>query len=212
MMFAGGQGHYGDLAVIKDTVTELMEKYDGKGGKQLLRLFFLGCTPDWVKGWMRSTSDPAANRCFYIQPSPLRTYHKCLRWVEPDIFLAPVEQNTFNESKTHVKAHDAAIAGAALACSDWGTYSQVPTDTCLKSHTPFQWRESLEQLITDPTLRVTLRNRLLAWTLDTQHIDQHIHKWEEAYADALTRPVIKSIDDVVRPLILTEGDPIIGGS
>lgn len=203
LMFAGGHGHYGDLAILKEPLTALMRKYDGKEGRAMLRLFFLGCTPDWVTPWMKDTKRPDANRCFYIHPSDIETYWKCLRWIEPDIFVAPVEENEFNRSKTDVKAVDAAVAGAALVCTDWDTYAPVPPTCSLKSHTPYQWQESLEHLILDEGLRRKLAGNLETWVMDTKDIHTHINLWEDVYASCSSRPVVRSLADVVRPAIVT---------
>lgn len=206
LMFAGGHGHYGDLLVVKDAVTTLMEKYNGKGGRPMLRLFFLGCTPDWVEGWFKDTKNAHRNRCFYFHPAPISTYFKALRWVQPDIMIAPVEENTFNESKTEVKAIDCGVAGGALVCSDWATYDSVPQEVCLKASSPAQWKASLEYLIEDKGARANLASNLTEWVLAERDIDKYIHLWGDAYADVCSRPIIKDLGDTVRPRIITGDD------
>ena len=204
VMFAGGHGHKGDIDTIKDEMIILMNKYDGKEGRPMLRVFWLGCTPDWILPWMEDTLDPLANRSFYLQPCGLNTYHRLLRWVSPDIFIAPVAHNAFNESKSCIKAYDAVTADAAFLCSDWPTYEEVPQDCAFKHSNNMEWKEMLEAMILDPELRKKKAAALKDWTLTTRQIDTHISKWVDFYTNLRESPIVKELSDVIRPRIITE--------
>ena len=203
VMYAGGTGHYGDLATIQEEVELLMRKYDGKEGKPMMRLFWLGCTPDWALKWMEDKSDPLANRSFYLQPGPLDTYHRLIRWVSPDIMLAPVEHNTFNESKSDIKAYDAVCGKAAFVCSDWTTYNQIPNEVAFKHSTGTQFKETLEALILDPPLRQKKAKELEEWVLTERCIDTHISKWIDFYTNLRESPIVEGLSDTIRPHIIT---------
>ncbi len=204
IMFAGGMSHKGDLDHVQEEIEWVMEKYDGTNGKPLVRLFFLGCTPDWATKWLEDKRDPHTNRAFYIQPGAIQTYWKCIRWIKPDIFVAPIHPNIFNESKSCIKAYDAAMSGGAFLCSDWATYEEVPEDCAAKCSNNLQWRASLESLIEDKSIRDRLNKNILEWTLTNRNIDQHINKWVDYYTSVLDRGVITDVGDVIRPRIISE--------
>jgi len=206
LMFAGGQSHLGDLSEKEDTIHAIMEHYDGTGGKPMVRLFFLGCMPPWVKRYMSDKTDPRKNRCFFIHPHEVSVYHKALCWIQPDILWAPVAHNTFNESKSLIKSYDAAMSGAAFICDDWPTYADVPKDCAVKVFSPYEWKEGLSALIEDPTLRHKLHSRLHQWVLDERTIDSQISKWTDFYEEVLAGDKVRQISDVVRPRIIRPGE------
>jgi hypothetical protein len=186
-----------------------MQFYDGTDGKPMLRLIFMGCIPDWAGRWMLSSSDPAANRAFGILGCfNVATYRATLRWLAPDIFFSPVQANEFNKSKSHIKAFDAAEAGAAFLCTDWPTYGDVPTSAAIKvSNTTTQWREAIGALVEDAALRTRLNTRLKEWVADTQLIDTHIHRWVDFYTAVREGGIVQSIEDVVRPRVPDPAPP-----
>lgn len=189
MLFAGGLGRFGDLSVpaVKEAVELLMTKFDGTAGKPMLRLFFVGCYPDWAAKWMQDAKDPFANRAFFTKFSPLDTYFRALKWISPDIMINPVDTNTFNASKSAIKAIEAGAIGAAFVCTDWPTHAEVPADACLKvANTTTQWVESLEALITDPSLRVKQSLKLTNW-VDNYTYSKHINLWENAYQSVIDK-------------------------
>lgn len=182
IMFSGNLGRYGDLLEVKPAIEWAMQKYPH------MRLLFMGCTPEWALQWMPSDKHPEFNRAFFITPSSVKYYFKILRWLAPDILINPVVCNEFNRSKSHIKAYDAAMCGAAFLCTDWDTHADVPTTAAVKVRTEYEWRESLGALIEDAALRQRLNTRLHEWAHDCWHIDRHIDKWVNFYEEALARP------------------------
>lgn len=147
------------------------------------RMFFLAMMPDWALEFMPSATDPTANRSFYLRYCSMSTYQRVLRYVAPHAFLCPVLPNEFNRSKSFCKAYDAAEAGAVVVCSDWDTYAGVPA---LRCSTPAQWRESLDQLATDPDLRTRMLAKLQRWAREDRNIDINIHQRVDFYKDTCT--------------------------
>ena len=200
IMYCGGVGHYGDLATIKEVIERVMAKYDGKE-RPMVRLFWLGCTPDWTLPYMLDKVNPLANRAFYIQPCHINTYWRAIRWISPDILIAPVECNEFNKSKSDIKAYDAVIGNSAFLCTDWDTYDQLPQGTCFKARGDVQWQCTLEALIEDKSLRQQSASKLREFVFDTRQIKHHIYKWVDVYRDLISRPPKSTLDDMVRPVI-----------
>lgn len=210
LLFAGGQGRYGDLDVVKESVEWAISHYDGRvhGGsrRQKLRLFTAACTPDWAGPWMQDDSDPHANSAFHIWHADPKTYRAALSWVKPDIFMNPIQANTFNASKSCIKAYEAAHVGAAYIGTDWPTHDPLPTGTCLKvDNTPTQWKESLGQLIEDKALRQRLASNLTAHVLEKCQIGTHINLWESAYGKAIELGPIRDLSQVAGPKPKTGG-------
>lgn len=204
LLFAGGQGRYGDLDVVKEPVEWAMSYYDGKvhGGSRRpkLRLFTVACTPDWAAPWMQDDENPKANSAFHIWHSDPQTYRTALSWISPDIFMNPVQMNTFSASKSCIKAYEASHVGAAFIGTDWPTHDPLPAGTCLKvDNTPTQWKESLGQLIEDEELRLRLANGLKSHVLEKCQIGTHINLWESAYGQAIKLGPIKDLSQVAGP-------------
>ena len=195
LFFAGNLGRYGDLTDIQSAIEHVLTKHDN------IRMFFMACFPDWVLPWAKDLKDATKNKVFFIQPCSVTIYNEILTHISPDIIFAPVQQNIFNKSKSHIKAYDAAMTGAAFICSDWDTYEDVPTTAAVKVNGDYEWREGLDALIEDAELRTRLAARLKTWALDTWTIDKHINKWVDLYEETIARGPITSLDQIVRPAI-----------
>lgn len=193
IVVAANVGRYGDVTLLRDALTAILDKY------HYVRLFFIGCFPDWAEQWMMHADDPAKNRVFYTSACAADTYPGILSWIGADIFLAPVETNLFNRAKSHIKAFDAAMTGSAFACTDWDTYGTVPPDGAVKVPENKYWFEAIDELVTNAGLRERLRTRLRQWCVDEWHIDLHAQKWVDFFSDTIARGAISSLDEIVRP-------------
>lgn len=187
LMVTGGNGRFGDWEIFKEPLQALMAKYNGEDGKPMLRLFFIGATPDWVGEWLQSKDDPKANRAFYIQPTErVREFNKAVQFIRPDIIASPTVHNEFNRCKSGLKYLEAAMAGAAFVCSDFDTYNIAPKDACIRlDNTQTQWTEGLSALIEDEALRLRLASKAAAHVLDACTIGAHIQEREDFYQQVL---------------------------
>lgn len=217
ILFAGGPSHLGDLTRVKEAVEWAISHYDGKEGRPHVKLFFLCCMPDWAAKWVRNEKVATANRAFYIPGTDENTHlwHSLIRWLAPDILMAPLLHHEFNKSKSLIKAYDASmVEGCAFLCEDWPAYDEVPEDGCLRvghrsdklglkmgSEGADLWQRALKVAIENVDLRHNLSRRLREWTLDTRTIKVHINEWERVYEEALSRPIVRNLSDVVRPRI-----------
>jgi glycosyltransferase involved in cell wall biosynthesis len=193
LMFAGNAGRYGDLLEVGEAFESIMKK------RSDVRLFFLNCAPDWAGQWMRDNRDQHNNKAFAIRRCLPKTYRAAFRYISPDVVFAPVQPNKFNESKSHIKAYDAAMCDSAFLCSDSRTYAEVPTSAAIKVAGTYEWSEALEHLTADQAMCKRLAGRLKEWALEAWHIDKHIHKWVQLYEKVIEKGPITSIDQIVRP-------------
>lgn len=189
IMVTGGRARYGDWSIIKEPLELVMAKYDGKEGRPKARLFFLGATPDWVNPWMEDKKDPLANSCTYLQPTTdLLLFNKMVRHVAPDIMLAPVQENSFNRSKSGLKFFESALAGATFICTDFPTYANAPDDCCIKvGNSLAQWQWALEEAITRADWRRELAGRAREYVVDNCQAGHHIIARTEFYERVIER-------------------------
>jgi glycosyltransferase involved in cell wall biosynthesis len=183
--FAGGIGRLEDINQIRDALEIVMRQ------RPQVRLYWMAMIPDWaVEQWMPSTSDPSQNRAFFIMPANVPLYKRAMKWLAPDIFLAPVVTNAFNAAKSNLKAMEAAMMGAACVATDWATYADVPDSAILWASTTYEWKESLLALIDDAALRAKKVAAAREWVLAERSIDAKIHLWEDFYEEVTGLPVI----------------------
>ena len=193
VMFAGNLGRAGDLEEVGPAFEYAMRTYPN------MRLFFMNCIPSWAAEWMQDRKDPKANRAFAIRRCTVETYRAVFLHIQPHIVFAPVVRNEFNRSKSHIKAYDAAMCKSAFLCTDWDTYTDVPTRAAIKVTGESQWKEALDQLVTDADLRARLGQRLHDWAVNEWHVDKHVHKWVELYKRVLSKGPVSDLSDIVRP-------------
>jgi glycosyltransferase involved in cell wall biosynthesis len=194
ILFAGNVGRYGDLGEIRLAIEQLMRAHSN------VRLFFIGCTPDWALQWCADTRESRNNRAFTVNGCSLGTYRRAFKHIAPHVVINPVMQNVFNKSKSHIKAFDAAMVGAAFVCTDWPTHDEIPNNCAIKlSNTTAQWYEALSALVMEAPLRQRMSARLHDWVLASQTIDKHIHKWIQLYEQVIEKGPITDISQVVRP-------------
>lgn len=217
VIFAGGPSHLGDVNQAREAIEWLVGHYDGKEGRPHVKLIFLCCMPDWAEKWIKNEKMATANRAFYVPGTneDTRLWHHLIRWIAPDIWIAPLTHSKFNASKSLIKAYDAAMTdGCAFLCEDWPAYDDVPDDACLRvSHKSDKlglkmgnegidlWQAALKVAVENADLRHSLSRRLREWTLDTRTIMAHISEWQDMYEEALARPIVTDLSDIVRPRI-----------
>lgn len=192
-VFSCGENHMQDLEVVREAFEWAIPRFPQ------LRLIFVGYIPPWAAPWISDRRDPRANRAFGVTPAGISTYRRILRWLRPDVFVAPIDPNEFNRSKSCIKAYDAAESGGAFLCSDYDTYADVPTTTAIKVNGTYEWKEAIEHLIRDAAMRKRLNGRLLEWSRTDRHIDNNIMKWVNFFRETIERGPARSIDDLVRP-------------
>lgn len=196
LIFNGGPSRVADYDTLQGVIESLMERYNGDGAP-LLRLFFLGCAPKWITPWLQDKTNPLANRAFYIHSSDIEDYWATLRWLRPNILVNPLVCNTFNASKSSIKAWDAILAHAAYVGTDWATHDDIPATVMHKCVSPLQWNETLSYLIENADARAKSAERLSAWGLENMAIEHHINRWESVYEECVKIPVIRRLEETI---------------
>jgi glycosyltransferase involved in cell wall biosynthesis len=176
IVFAGGSGHYGDLATIRTPLERILEEFPQT------RMFFMGCLPDWATKYMANSLDPSRNRVFTTLWVSYQHFPRILQWGGFDIALAPLVTNEFNFCKSNLKWLDYSVAGIAGVYSDLKTYSNVtPRETGMVASGDKEWYHALRELIVFPDFRRHMAEKARATVLRDYSVDQRIHLWQSAY-------------------------------
>jgi glycosyltransferase involved in cell wall biosynthesis len=176
IVFAGGAGRYGDLLLCREAVETIMDEYPK------VRLFFMGCFPDWAARWCADSRDPRNNRSFSVRWSPFPQWQQLLTWGGFDVALAPLELNDFNLCKSNLKYLDYGMGGIPAVYSRMPTYSDVVHgQTGLLAETQDEWYRSLCDLIEQEELRRHIATEARAAVLRDYNIEDRIVLWERAY-------------------------------
>jgi glycosyltransferase involved in cell wall biosynthesis len=130
-----------------------------------------------------------------LNPSPAdATYPNFIPWMQKnfhwDIGIAPLENTTFNRSKSDIKFLDYSALGIP------GIYSQVPSYSgtvrqletgYLTENTPAAWVEALETMISDQTLRTRLARQAQDYVFSQRTLQHCAHLWREAILALTTK-------------------------
>lgn len=104
--------------------------------------------------------------------------------VDFDIGIAPLHDNVFNASKSHIKALEYAAMGIPVIASPVGPYAQaVRGDSAplLLAHDPRHWNQLLDDLVRNSDLRKDYRTRGRAWAA-MYAIEDNAQLWEKVYS------------------------------
>ena len=165
ILWAGSQNHF--------HMPEIQGKDGPKGGdfgKELMKYIrkttdifewhFMGALPEELK----SVKDKIR---FYLWEN-IFNYPRKMKSIEPDICIAPLEDNIFNSCKSNIKCLEYSAAGAAGIYSDVNPYNAMK----LKCKTDVEFIHYIEKLATDIDFRASVYKK------DRQRVQQQLY-WEE---------------------------------
>ena len=118
-------------------------------------------------------------------------YPRTLNELRLDIQIIPRADNYFNRCKSNIKFLESSMIEVPVVAQSFPTgdspYEQNPKD---KEHmllaTDFNsWIEQIEKLIADKALREEMGKKAHQYVLDNYNIEDHAHKWDEAYNSIL---------------------------
>jgi glycosyltransferase involved in cell wall biosynthesis len=173
--WGGGFGHYDDLLVVKDALLRVFRE------RPNVKLVFSGFIPDWA-------SDLPPFRVFMVRFAPFETYAKVLKWICADVALAPLVDNEFNKSKSHVKYLTYAMAGIPGVYSSLLPYDSVEHGlTGLKAANSEEWYEAINTLLDNPSQR----KAIAACAVDDVMENWTVDKWAPKYEALLEEVAVK---------------------
>lgn len=170
--YMGGQTHYFDLAMITPVLLNLLQNYQGKVSLR----FWGGNLPEELVG------RPDVEHL----PVEIQDYKEFARYFNNqtcDIFIAPLEDNRFNRSKSEIKF----LAYSTLGVP--GVYSHLPPYERIVEHgtngflasTTQEWGHWLVHLIENPSVRFEVAAAAQETVRRDWMLSDHAEKWLDAY-------------------------------
>nr|WP_255356469.1 glycosyltransferase [Thiomonas arsenitoxydans] len=159
--WAGGVGHTGDLELIADLVRDTASEVDW---------VFFGLCPEALKPLVKE----------FHPGVPLDQYAARLAALDLDLAVAPLEDNAFNEAKSHLRLLEYGILGYPVICSDLTPYQgDFPVTRVANRYR--DWTRALREAISDrAALRAqgdALRAKVLADWMMEDHLDTWLKAW-----------------------------------
>ncbi|MBU2787401.1 glycosyltransferase [Acidithiobacillus sp. YTS05] len=159
--WAGGVGHTGDLEMVADVVRDLAEEVDW---------IFFGLCPDALKPYVRE----------FHTGVPLPQYPAKLASLDLDLAIAPLEDNPFNEAKSHLRLLEYGILGYPVVCSDVHPY-QGDFPVVRVSNRYRDWMKAIREAIADRQALAEMGDRLREqvrahWLLENR-LDDWLAAW-----------------------------------
>jgi len=159
--WAGGVGHTGDLELVADVVRELAKEVDW---------VFFGLCPDALRPYVQE----------FYPGVPLPQYPAKLASLDLDLAIAPLEDNAFNEAKSHLRLLEYGVLGYPVVCSDLTPY-QGDFPVWRVANRYRDWLKTIREAVSDrdalarqgDLLREQVRQR---WLLE-DHLDAWLEAW-----------------------------------
>jgi hypothetical protein len=152
--WAGAAQHEGDLKLIVSLVKELADE---------VQWVFLGHYPAELRPYIHES----------YQMVPFEEYPALLARLNLDLALAPLEQNAFNEAKSHLRLLEYGILGYSVVCSDIYPYQNAP----VKRVTEKGWISAVRERIYDLEATVQEGLELKQWVLKHWLLEDHVTEW-----------------------------------
>jgi len=133
--WAGSPTHTGDLAPLFSVIRQTQDIFEWH---------FLGWHPEGL-----------GDSVIFHPPAKVQDYMNALYGMDLDVAIAPLEDNLFNECKSHLKLLEFSALGMPVICSDVYPYKESPTPLVKPSNTQWKtWREILDSYDEDEELRL----------------------------------------------------------
>lgn len=187
--WGGGAGHYADLLLVRDVLLRIFHE------RPNVKLVFSYFLPDWAV-------DLPAFRCLIVPFAPFGAYPKVLRWTCADVAIAPLVDNLFNRSKSHVKYLNYAMGMVPGVYSSLLPYESVEHGwTGLKAANGDEWHEGISGLLDDAELRQRIARNAYEDVMANWTVDSHAGRYETMLEEAISAPKVGIS-------ALTEGVPV----
>lgn len=166
VLYMGTMTHGGDFNIARSALKRLVRDF---GKRVSIRI--IGAFP--------STDDTSWFRRIHIPATAAKSYPAFVRWLvahnDCQIGIAPLVDNAFNESKSHIKFLDYAALGLATVASDVPAYREVikhGENGLLVQSNDDAWHEALKSLILDPQRLLLMRRAALAYVQDGSRLQK----------------------------------------
>jgi len=159
--WAGGVGHTGDLEMIADVVRDLADEVDW---------IFFGLCPDALRPYVAE----------FHGGVPLPQYPAKLASLDLDLALAPLEENPFNEAKSHLRLLEYGILGYPVVCTDIFPY-QGDFPVWRVANRYRDWTRTIREAVADRVALGAAGDRLREHVRRYWLLEEHLDDWMKAW-------------------------------
>jgi O-antigen biosynthesis protein len=155
ILWQGSAHHQLDIDEVVEPVKALLEEYGDK-----IKVLFFGGLPYALTTWhpvigtnfALQSPDAKYSNLGYVKPVDLKFYPAAMMDIAPDICIAPLCNEKFNNSKSNIKVLEGAMAGAACVATDLPPYQNIPGPR-VQPGDEDGWYKTLKTLIDDADMR-----------------------------------------------------------
>ena len=159
--WAGGIGHQGDLEMIADVVRDLAEEVDW---------VFFGMCPEGLRPYVKE----------FYPGVPLDQYAPKLAGLDLDLAVAPLEDNPFNEAKSHLRLLEYGILGYPVVCSDLVPYQgDFPVWRVANKYAA--WMKAIRDAVSDRAALAARGDELRQHIRRHWMLEDHLDVWLKAW-------------------------------
>lgn len=184
--WSGSITHDADLLLIMPALDKILQKYDNVH-IELLGGILQGKLAYLTQGWSKKAKDKLTVK--YGTPA-WDKYPKLMMDQKWDIGIAPLVDEVFNHSKSHIKWMEYAMCGIPTIASDVYPYThaikQGETGILVK---PKDWEAALSNLIENPEQRVILAHNAYKFIETNLQWKQHKDEYADIIEDVFKRVV-----------------------
>ena len=176
LFWAGGASHYGDWCLLSEALPIVMRKYPQA------KLVLMGSKFDGT------LKDIPKDRIEFHQWVPTPAYPYKIAILNPDIALIPLEDNTFNRSKSCLKFIEQGALEVPAVCSLVSPYKEVYTGAngvFIENNSTKGWVDGISALIEDKMLRWKIGGESRKVVEQYFNIEKQYTKWLNAYREIL---------------------------
>ena len=179
--WAGSLSHREDLIFMAPIIKDILDEFPF--------VKFVYCGAGGKKGIYGEDlfADIPENRREYYQGVPLEFWAEKSKSLGIDIGIAPLLDDSFNSGKSNIKYFEYSANGVPGVYADTVVYNTTITNGVngFLAKTAEEWKTAITRLILDASVREMIANEAQKDIFKNWDIENHYHKWIEAYESIL---------------------------
>lgn len=169
ILWSGSNSHLPDLKLLLEPLKAIKEKYGDK-----VEFHFQGGLPfNEIFSELPIITHPAVEFGEYLN---------VIQDINPDIALAPLQENMFNIAKSNLKYCQMTLMEAAVVATNYGPYTFIDHEyDGMLAKNSSEWVSAISKCIESETLRNTLVKNATKYVESNHMVEKQIFKWEELF-------------------------------
>jgi glycosyltransferase involved in cell wall biosynthesis len=175
--WGGSATHLKDLEQATDAIIKLCSENEN------VMIVMMAVTTDRILEYVSPT------QLVLIKPVPIFLYHQVLQTMDWDFAICPIEENTFNKSKSNLKFIEFSNAGFPCICSDVENYAKTVKDRetgLLTKNTEEDWYEKLYEMVNNAALRNHIKKNAKEFVKEKFDMANNYKHWLDAYNEVMS--------------------------